>query len=262
MSLLALASAIPSTALPIITLYGGTGSRKTQFGIDMPVPFVAKFEDGLGNRKVMSLNMHEVPSESGYKQGFVALLELIKEMGTTEHPYKSLVVDSLDHLSPVVDQFICARDNKPSIESYGYGKGFDAAAEQWLMLMNMFKKLRDRKSMHIVLIAHAAVRTVSDPMQMDGYDRWEPKIPKKACAIVKELSDVIGFSAPKLTITENDKGQSKAVGNGDFTLHLAARPGHESKNRYRLPDSIPMLASAYLAALAAVNPATVDPQGT
>lgn len=232
---------------PIITIYGGPGSRKTQFGMDMEAPFFALYEDGLGTRQVDHLRMRELQAEEGgFKNGYVALLEVLKELALSDHKYKTLVIDSADHLCPVIDDYICKRDNKASIEAYGYNKGFDAQAAEWLLLMQRIERLRNIKKMNVVIIAHATVRTVSDPMQLDGYDRWEPKLPKKACAILKELSDVIAFSAPKFTLTENDRGKTKAIGKGEFILKVNPAPGYEAKNRYHLPDNMEVSAKIFM----------------
>lgn len=247
MGLLAQATNDVVSEPPIITIYGGPGSRKTQFGIDMPNPIMALYEHGLGDRKVTHLKMVGIKNEAGVVNPYIALLDLIKELGTTDHGYRSFVIDSLDHLCPHIDSYICARDQKTSIEAYGYGKGFDAQAAEWLILMNRLIKLRTVKQMNIVLIAHAAVRSVSDPTVMDNYDRWEPKLPKKACAIVKELSDIMAFSSPKMTVTDSN-GKTKAVGKGDFSLYLNPRPSYEAKNRYHLPDTIEVSAKAFMEA--------------
>lgn len=238
---------------PIITIYGGPGSRKTQFGIDMPSPIFAAFEDGFGTRQVPHLKMREIEAEEGgLRNGYLATLDLIKDLATTDHGYKTLVIDSADHLTPVIDDYICARDQKASIEAYGYGKGFDAQANEWLKLMHYIERLRNKTNMNVVIIAHASVRNVSDPMQIDGYDRWEPKLPKKACAILKELSDVVGFSMQKFTLTENEQGKTKAVGKGDYILRMSPSPCYEAKNRYHLAD-MEMSAKAFLSAFNATT---------
>ena len=157
MSLLSQVSNTVNVEPPIITIYGKSGSRKTQFGIDMPKPIFALFENGLGNRTVDFLDMKTVKDIHPYE----AFKGLIKDLATEPHDYKTLVLDSADHLTPYIDDFICKRDGKSSIEAYGYGKGYDAQASEWLLVMNRLIKLRAMRKMNILIISHAGERLVS-----------------------------------------------------------------------------------------------------
>ena len=75
---------------------------------------------------------------------------------------------------------------------------------------------------------------------MDPYDRYEPKLPKAVNAIAKELCNVLGCVLPMVVVKENDKGQSRAIGNGDFLLHVEQRPSIEAKNHYGITGTLPM----------------------
>lgn len=242
MSLLSQVNNTMSIDPPIITIYGKSGSRKTQFGIDMPDPIFALFENGLGNRKVNAIDLKSVKDTHPYE----AFKMLIKDLATEQHDYKTLVIDSADHLTPYIDDFICKRDGKVSIEAYGYGKGYDAQANEWLLIMNRLVKLRTLRKMNIVIIAHAGERQVSDPTQMDTYSVWEPKLPKKACAIVKELSDILAYICPLLNVVENESGKTKAIGKGEYVLKFNPNPAYEAKNRYQLDDGIPVSATEFM----------------
>jgi hypothetical protein len=214
---------------PIILLHGPSGSRKTQVAVDAGA-LILQTEDGLGNRSAPRLTINKLSD----------LYDVIKEMATTEHQYKALAIDSLDHLAPIVAADVCERNGKASLEAFGYGKGAVAEADEWRKVFDYLSRLRNRKQIPIILIAHQAIRSVNDPTLMDPYDRYEPKLPKAVNALAKECVDVLGCVSQQIILKENDQGRTKASGTGEFVVHVVQRPAYEAKNRYGITNSIPM----------------------
>lgn len=231
------------SSLPITLIYGPPGARKTQVACDSPSPLILRTENGLGNRKAKSLPIESVQW----------LYDCIKELGTTEHPYKTLCIDSLDHLAPMIEAFICARDNKKDLKSYGFGEGYKAEETEWRTLFGQLDKLRTRKGMSILLIAHAARVDVPDPMT-ETYSCWQPKLPKKVNGIVMELANIICFAHQKVRIKESDdEKRNLALGNADYVMELSPQPSFVAKNQYGLPAQIPTTWAAFAAAWQEAN---------
>ena len=228
----------PPATPPLIVIHGPSGSRKTQMAIDAGA-LILQTEQGLGNREANALPIKDVDH----------LLAVIKELATTEHDYKIVALDSLDHLVPLVVAHVCAANNKPTLEAFGFGKGQMAEVDQWRIVMDYLIRLKNRKGVPVLLLAHQVTRSVSDPTQMEPYDRIEPKLPKQVNALIKELCDVMGAVSPRMAIKENEKGQNRAVGNGEFDLHLGQIPSIDAKNRYRLPTKCDMSWAALSALL-------------
>lgn len=231
-----------SVKAPLITIHGPSGSRKTQMAVDAKA-LILQTEDGLGNRDAARFRITKLPD----------LYEVIKELATTDHPYTAVALDSLDHLVPLVANKVCEENGKASLEAFGYGKGAVAELDEWRKVIRGFLYLRDKKGISVILIAHQAVRSVNDPTQMEPYDRLEPKLPKGVNGLVKELSDVLGCVVQKMVLKTNDKDQTRAVGTGDFNLHLNQTPSMEAKNRYGIQATLPMTWSALSAAIAEKN---------
>jgi len=214
---------------PLITIHGGPGSWKTQFGLDCPSPLFIALEDGFGNRA----------HKAARPKSTAEMYEIFKELITPGHGYKTVVIDSLDHLAPLIVKEICEEGGKNALGDFGFGKGYELEAQQWLRLFKGLTRLRD-SGLFVVCICHSQVRPIDDPNMSAPYDRIEPKLPKKANAIVKELSDILGASIPDMTVITDEKTQkTKAVGSGKFKLHLSPTPAIEAKNRYRMASSIP-----------------------
>jgi hypothetical protein len=107
---------------PIVAIHGGPGIGKTTFGCCAPDPIVLRTEDGLGGMDVQSFPI---------ATSFDDVLEAIGTLYGEEHDFKSLVIDSLDWLEPLIWDHVCNNwtDKKgvskrlTCIEDAGYGKG-------------------------------------------------------------------------------------------------------------------------------------------
>lgn len=227
---------------PLILVHGPSGSRKTQMAVDAKA-LILQTEDGLGNRDAARLPIKKVSD----------LYDVIRELATVDHPYQAVAVDSLDHLVPLVAQKVCEENGKATLEAFGYGKGAIAELDEWRKVFRGFIYLRDRKNIPVILIAHQTIRSVNDPTQMEPYDRLEPKLPKAVNGLAKELADVLGCVVPQITLKENDKEQTRAVGTGDFLLHINQKPSIEAKNRYGLNGPIGMSWGALSQAIAGAS---------
>jgi len=230
MSYLAAVQKSADPAPPIILIHGPPGSWKTQMCVDAIKSLgglMLLTEKSLGNRDVDHLKLTSLQM----------LYDVIKELGTTEHKYKVLAIDTLDHLAPLVAKAVCEANQKPNLRSFGYGKGEEAEAEEWHKIFLFLETLAARKQMVILLTAHSQVRTVEDPALNDGYPRWEIKLPKKVGPVCKEKADILGCVLPKVFVKENEDGKARAIGDGGFQLHLGQRPSIDAKNRYGITTS-------------------------
>ena len=96
--------------------------------------------------------------------------------------------------------------------------------------------------MTIVLSAHAAIERIDDP-RAPTYTSYQPKLHKRARALVMDACDVIGFLSEELRVVTDDGGfreRTRATaGNGRF-LFVEGRPAFAAKNRYGLPEKLPI----------------------
>ncbi len=95
--------------------------------------------------------------------------------------------------------------------------------------------------MMIFQICHSEVRKVEDP-RIEAYDRYSLKLHKKAAALLLEHSDACFFAAKKLgTIKVQGKsGMTTKTVSGDRIIYSNNDPAYLAKNRYNLPDELPM----------------------
>lgn len=214
-----------------IIIYGVQGVGKTTFGASFPNPVLLPVEDGAS-----AVDVDAFPVVTTYQNIIDAITDL-----HGEHNYKTLVVDSLDWCEPVVWDETCRINEKPSIESFGYGKGHVEADRQWRTLMGGFDSLRKNKAMDIVLLAHSEIKKV-EPPDSDSFEKYQMHIHKRPLALWSEWSDFVLFLTYRISLKKEDKGfgsdRVRAIGSGDRVIHTSERPAWDAKSRWKLPDDI------------------------
>jgi len=227
-----------------VLLYGVDGVGKSTFGAAAPEPIFLGPEDGLG-----FLNVAKFPSPNNWTDVLAAVSDLQSE----DHPYQSLVLDSLDWLEPLLWQHICAEHQVTSIEEVGggFGKGFVFAREQWNEFIKRLMRLRAK--MHIVAIAHAQVKVVNDPSEPEPFDQYRLKLNDKAADLWREASDCVFFAKFDIRVTKK-KGANKAraFGEGARVIYTEHRPAFHAKNRFNLPFQMPLDWDGFIAAVGEV----------
>lgn len=232
---------------PRVLLYGVHGVGKTTFASSAPSPVFLQTEDGLGSIEAQTF---------GLLKSYDELMQAIGALYTEEHDFKTVVLDSIDWTENLVWAETCKANGWKSVEDAGYGKGYIAALDAWRMLIDGLNALRDEKGMSIVLIAHADVRRHDAP-DTEPYDRYVIKLHKGASALVQEHVDVVAFCNYRVSIAKADVGFNKrvtrGVSSGERLLHLSERPAYLAKNRFSMPDTMPMDWGQFSAAIPYFN---------
>ena len=109
-----------TTRPPSLLLYGVAGVGKTLWGTSSPNPIVLQTEDGLG--------LIQAPT-FGLLRSFEAVMEALACLYSEPNDFKTVVIDSLDWLEPLVWQHTAQLHGQPNIEAFGYGKGYLAALD-------------------------------------------------------------------------------------------------------------------------------------
>jgi len=242
---ISLASLKSTTALspPRILAYGVAGVGKTTFATSSDKPIVVPTEDGLGKIKVPHFPL---------AKSFDAVMEALAALYSEPHDYRTVVVDSVDWLEPLVWQRACKDNGWRSIEDPGYGKGFIAALDLWRQYLDGLNALRDERGMTVIQLAHTDIKRFDSP-EHEPYDRYVIKLHARASALLQEHSDVVLFANYRISTVKSEVGFNKkvtrALGSGERVLYTAERPAFLAKNRYGLPDMLPLDWQAFAAAM-------------
>lgn len=208
-----------------VVLYGPEGIGKSTFASHFPEPLYIDTEGSTRHMDVARL-----PAPSSWSM----LLEQVTYV--RDHPdcCKTLVIDTMDWAETLCTKYVCDRAQKAGVEDFGYGKGFTYVGEEFGKLLNLLEEVIAR-GIHVVGLAHAAMRKFEQPDEMGAYDRWEMKLSRKVCPMVKEWADAVLFANYKTITVRTKEDKVKAQG-GRRVMYTAHHPCWDAKNRWGLPE--------------------------
>lgn len=222
-----------------VLVYGTHGIGKSTFGSCAPSPVFIQTEDGLGE-----IDCDKFPLATTCDQAMKALSELY----TDTHPYRTVVVDSVDWLERLIFAEVCRKRQVESIEDIGYAKGYVFALTQWREFIEGLSALRNDRGMTIVLIAHTRIERFENP-ETESYDRFVPRLHRLASQVLQEWCDEVLFATYKVYTKQTDEGfdrkRTQGIGTGERIIRTVERPAHMAKNRLNLPEEIPLDWDAY-----------------
>lgn len=217
-----------------VLIYGPEGIGKSTLASNFPDPV---FIDTEGSTAHMDVARFPAPAS------WTAILEEVREVIKDPTICKSIVIDTVDWAERLCIDHVCATNKWSSIESAGYGKGYVVVKEEFGKLLNLLTEVID-KGVNVVLTAHAQMRKFEQPDELGAYDRWELKMSKHDSPLVKEYVDILLFCNYKTYVTNVDgqgaqKGKNKAQG-GKRVMYTSHHPCWDAKNRFGLPEELPM----------------------
>jgi hypothetical protein len=214
----------------LVLVYGPHGIGKSTFGASAPNPIFVGPEQGTNN-----LDVARFPTP----KSFAEITQALNELATETHPYKTVVIDSLDWLEVLVHQKVMHDHKVKSIElaAGGYGKGYTEAKHIFGGLIEQLSVLRNKKRMNVVLIAHSQITKFEDPQSQTAYDRFSIKLHKASAALFQEYVDAILFCTHK-KYTSKEGDTTRTFTDGTRIMLTSWNAGQDAKNRYGLPEEI------------------------
>lgn len=217
-----------------IVMYGAEGIGKSTLASQCPD---ALFIDTEGSTTHMDVKRFEAPSS------WQVLLEQVQYVIDNPNVCKTLVIDTADWAEQLEINELCRKNGWASIETPGFGKGYQYSAEEFGKLLNKLTEVVN-KGVNVVITAHASLRKVELPEELGAYDHWEMKTSKKVVPMIKEWADVVLFLNYQVNVVNVDgqgqlKGKNKAQG-GRRTIHTTHTPFWDAKNRFGMPEELPL----------------------
>lgn len=223
---------------PIVLIYGSGGMGKTTLAAEFPSPL---YLHTAGESTPTGI---DIPAEE--IESYDDITDLLGELITTDHGFKTVIIDSLDGLEPLVWAKTVLRldatmDKKiASIEDPGYGRGYVEADRDWQYLVDGFLALQ-KNGIATVMLGHPEIQRFDSPTS-DPYSRWTPRLHKRANALLREKSDIVAFVQQRTSIKEKEVARqtkvARGVGSGERQIMLEERPGFIAKNRYGMPAEL------------------------
>lgn len=224
-----------------IALTGVEGVGKTTFAANAPAPIFADLEQGS-----TTLDVVRFPHITTWSD----LLEAVTFLFTEEHEFETLVVDSMSVAERLANAHVAAENNVAAIDEIGYGKGHGMAADQFDVFLRGMDALVGQ-GMNVILICHSVIRRVDDP-KTDSFDQYDVALGKKIAPKVKQWADTILFAEHDKSVVTKGEGFHKrtvAKSYGERIMWTEYRASHVAKNRFGLPEKMPLDWPAFAAAV-------------
>lgn len=217
-----------------VVIYGPEGIGKTTFAARFPNPV---FIDTEGSTKEYDVARFPAPTS------WQMLMDEVAEVKKNPQICRTLVIDTADWAEAACFAHVISVGQCKSIEDFGYGKGYVKAKEEFGRLLNELTEVVNA-GVNVVVTAHAAMRKFEQPDEMGAYDRWEMKLytsqKTNIAALLKEWADMVLFANYKtFAVKEKNSNKAKAQG-GQRVMYTTHHPCWDAKNRYGLPDMLPL----------------------
>ena len=174
------------------------------------------------------------------------ILDFCEELATTPGDFRTLVIDTLDWVEPMLYAHVCNEGKQKNIEGFGYGKGYVLAQQEARKLLVALDKV-NRAGLNILLLSHSQLRKVQNVLG-DDYDHFESKLNAKVGGIFKEWADAVLFARFE-TFVEKVDNKVKAYGGSTRVVETTHSAAWDAKNRYGLPEQMPLDMLAILSAM-------------
>ena len=217
-----------------VVIYGPEGIGKSTFAAQFPDPL---FIDTEGSTKEMDVARFDKPTSWEMLKAQIDYVKVNK-------PCRTLVIDTVDWAEQLCLSAICDKHGKKGIEDFGYGNGYVYEKEEFGSFLNLLEEVIS-SGVNVVLTAHAILRKFEQPDELGSYDRWELKLGKKTTnlisPLVKEWADMVLFANYKtLSVAVDKEGKKHKAQGGRRIMYTSHHPCWDAKNRYGLPEEIPM----------------------
>lgn len=210
-------------------VYGQEGVGKSTFAAQIPGALIIDTEDGTG----------QIDAARVIAPDWRSVEHALKELVADAQGFSAIIIDTADWLEKALIEHVLRQGGKKSIEDFGFGKGYTILAEHFVRFLALIDQLV-AKGVHVVFVAHSKVVRVSPPDQTDGFDRYELKLTKQVAPLLKEWADLVLFAAFRVQVVEGSDGRLKAQGGKERVLYATHSAAWDAKNRFGLPDELPM----------------------
>lgn len=227
-----------------MVIHGVDGVGKSTFAASAPAPVFIGAEDGTAQ-----LDVARFPAPTTWAE----ILEAVETLTRETHDFKTVVIDSLDWAEPLCWRHLADAAKVKSIEEVGggYGKGYVAAADEWRILLRALDRLREKRKMHVICIAHSAIKLAKSPTSED-FDRYVIKLHERSAGLIREWADVVGFAIFEVVVEKAERSRRvRGLDTGARLLHTTYSAAYDAKNRYGLPPTMPLDWTEFYAAVRA-----------
>ncbi len=217
-------------------IFGTNGAGKSTLAAHSPAPIWCDAEGGSAQLPVARYPFRE--GLGGHiPLSYEDVMAMLDDLAASDHAFQTLVLDGLETFEAMVAQFVCKRDGQKNLDGYGYGKGQNAALDQWRAVLAKVERLQAARGMNVLLIGHSIVRTFKSPTTED-FDRYNLSLNDKVAGLLKDWVDIVGFAAFEDGAGKGSGSRVKGFTTGRRMLYLERTAAYDAKSRYPLPAEV------------------------
>lgn len=257
MSILAAAKK-PELKAPMMTIIGGAGVGKTTLAALFPRPIILQSEEGDSVFDTWADEAKpDVISMAGKKKPYQFIMEFIRELYTTEHEFKTVIVDSNTALNLMLEKQVVAEEIEQGLKTTniadacgGYHKGYIYVASLHAEIIRGFDALRKEKGITVIFLGHSEIIKIkNNPDDASEYAVFGLSMHQKSannyinnCDAVLYLTKekfITGAEISRKTGATTKFGRATESGNRILVTSGDGKTGYISaKNRYDLEPEI------------------------
>jgi hypothetical protein len=225
-------------------LHATEGWGKTSFGAQTPKPVFLQTGGETGLETLIDAGRLPEVAHFPAVQTWEDLLGAIETLTVEEHPFRTLVLDTLNGAESLCHSFICARDFAGEWGNKGFGtynKGYEVSLPEWSGLLGKLDRLRAERKMTVLLLCHTRVRPFRNPEGPD-YDRYQPDVHEKTWGLSHKWADCVLFGNFEVTVQVDkaDAKKGKGTGGACRLMYTERHAAYDAKNRLGLTPEIEM----------------------
>jgi hypothetical protein len=250
--------AIPQA--PVITIVGFPGVGKSTLAALFPSPIFIQAENSSTvfetwdlDAQPMLLPVLPSPRLERKIRTSEAIMDTLRELCSADHPYKTVIIDSVTSLASLLEDEVVAFDPMHATSigdaAGGFHKGYMVSAGMHAEIRRACEHIR-RKGIAIVFLAHTGITKMKNRPDSGEYTAFSVDIHEKSKAFYINHSDAVLYLKTEEFISgeeKNKKGQTtkygKVTNTGDRVLITSSdgTVGYiDAKNRYDMPVEIPV----------------------
>lgn len=252
---------------PMITIIGFPAAGKSSLAGLFPAPAFIQAEDSQTvfesvPEAEQPFFMPMLPESNSAKKISTrqVLMDQIKEFGTQDHPYKTLVIDTVTSLNGMFERELVESESAHldagqtmSIQDAagGFQKGFDVIAGWHYDVLALCNRLRNAKGMGVVFLAHTGTHKRKNHPELSGeYSVYGMSMHQKSKDHYVNLVDAaIYLKQQEIASGHNVDKKGRTLKTGRITqtgerVLITSSDGVigyvDAKTRYDMPTEIPV----------------------
>ena len=221
----------PSLEPMRLLIHGADKVGKSTFAAAAPSPIFIGLEGGLSQLG---------PARFPEPKTFAEVMEQLETLRVEPHSYKTLVIDPVTWLEPLIFAEVCKEKGMVDIEEVGggYRKGYKAGLRWWNTFIRALDALRSERQMHVIVVSHTIVKNFKNATGAD-WGCFQPAIEGEAAERFKQWADAILFVRLEEFATE-ERGKVKGKSTGERIIYTTSNAAYAAGNRYGLPERLPL----------------------